>query len=346
LKKLEKMAYDKNALLGLAHSAQGAQSQPFSASFGGNQSARGFGMNNANNWKSAPGPAGLGLNSAGNQSGRGLGLSQTNSGASSLTSPAGNTPARVNLAASPRASRLGLAASPRAQVVASPRGQKRLVPSASVPVLGQAAISPRASGGGSPGQKGTLLAPLKADLARVWTRVNGTVDHMEKTLLAKQAQVKSALAQLEARKKDLQQDFARKKAELQKREEEVTARETLFKAQVKEFEKNRNEIEEDIYEFKDVVKLNVGGKKYETTLQVLQSVKGSRLGEMFNGSYELKPLKDGSFFIDRDPAQFIHILNFHRDQENAHKSFPKDRTSLAVLKYEATYFKVADQMFK
>ena len=54
-----------------------------------------------------------------------------------------------------------------------------------------------------------------------------------------------------------------------------------------------------------LVKLNVGGKIYQTTLDTLRKDPNSMLCAMFSGRHELKPDgEDGAYFIDRDGKLF------------------------------------------
>lgn len=62
-----------------------------------------------------------------------------------------------------------------------------------------------------------------------------------------------------------------------------------------------------------IIVLNIGGKKFSTALSTLQSVKGSFFDTMFGERWNPVPLEDGSYFIDRDPFVFRHILNFLRE---------------------------------
>ena len=83
----------------------------------------------------------------------------------------------------------------------------------------------------------------------------------------------------------------------------------------------------------ELVKLNVGGVKYETTLTTLTADgDDSMLGSMFSGRHELHPDDDGEVFIDRDGKHFGHILNVLRDSSVAVNI--NDRAALhAELKY-------------
>jgi BTB/POZ domain len=64
----------------------------------------------------------------------------------------------------------------------------------------------------------------------------------------------------------------------------------------------------------DIVKLNVGGVKFQTTLTTLRSRPNTRLSEMFAKETlkDQKPCKDGFFFVDRNGDAFETILEFYR----------------------------------
>ena len=67
---------------------------------------------------------------------------------------------------------------------------------------------------------------------------------------------------------------------------------------------------------KSVLKLNVGGKEFMTTLGTLRSDQNSMLAKMFHSdaNERLPATQDanGAFFIDRCPKYFAVILNFMR----------------------------------
>ena len=57
--------------------------------------------------------------------------------------------------------------------------------------------------------------------------------------------------------------------------------------------------------FSSTIKLNVGGKIYETTLDTLRKDPDSMLCAMFSGRFELiANERDGAYFIDRDGKLF------------------------------------------
>jgi hypothetical protein len=60
------------------------------------------------------------------------------------------------------------------------------------------------------------------------------------------------------------------------------------------------------------IKLNIGGKRFETSRGTLCMVPDSMLAAMFSGRHALTADEDGSYFIDRDGKHFGHILNFLR----------------------------------
>jgi len=68
----------------------------------------------------------------------------------------------------------------------------------------------------------------------------------------------------------------------------------------------------------DVVKLNVGGVRFETSRALLTKVDDSMLGLMFGRCDSmLKPAADGSIYIDRDGERFRLILDLLRDVDGA-----------------------------
>jgi hypothetical protein len=71
---------------------------------------------------------------------------------------------------------------------------------------------------------------------------------------------------------------------------------------------------EKTYAFQtSIVKLDVGGHKFTTSLPTLTSVPDTYLAALFSGRHPLAPNADGAFFIDRDGAHFRHIINYLRD---------------------------------
>jgi hypothetical protein len=96
------------------------------------------------------------------------------------------------------------------------------------------------------------------------------------------------------------------------------------------------------------VQLNVGGYRYETSVQTLRRVPGNFFDAYFSGRYAQDVCEDGSIFIDRDGMLFGHILQYMRDDVVAvveQDKFPKVGL-LRRLKREFNYFSIelyADQ---
>ena len=86
-----------------------------------------------------------------------------------------------------------------------------------------------------------------------------------------------------------------------------------------------------------IVKLNVGGKRFTTSLQTLTRDPNSMLAAMFSGRHELQTTDDGFFFIDRDGTYFRFILNYLR---NGELILPEGATFLEELEVEARFYQV------
>lgn len=90
-----------------------------------------------------------------------------------------------------------------------------------------------------------------------------------------------------------------------------------FKREVEKFEKEKEEWNAVSKKLTDTqmdtrIKLDVGGQIFATSLQTLTAKKGTYFEAMFSGRWDLKKQEDGTYFIDRDPLAFRHILNFLR----------------------------------
>jgi len=93
---------------------------------------------------------------------------------------------------------------------------------------------------------------------------------------------------------------------------------------------------QDNHSLNDVVFLNVGGEKLETTRQTLLNDPTSMLAKMFDPVSPLQPgvLRDGAYFIDRDPKYFRIILNYLRSGQLILES----SVPIEAIKTEASYF--------
>ena len=65
------------------------------------------------------------------------------------------------------------------------------------------------------------------------------------------------------------------------------------------------------YSARDIIILNVGGIRHETTWGTLQNIPGSKLSDHSKLKPYYRPNK-GEYFFDRSPRLFEHILNYYR----------------------------------
>ena len=86
-----------------------------------------------------------------------------------------------------------------------------------------------------------------------------------------------------------------------------------------------------------IVKLNVGGHYFTTSLQTLTKDPNSMLAAMFSGKFEMEPRGDGAFFIDRDETHFRFILNYLRTGK---LTSPEGEAALKELQEEAEFYQI------
>eukprot|EP01130_Rhizamoeba_saxonica_P012864 TRINITY_DN5467_c0_g1_i2.p1 TRINITY_DN5467_c0_g1~~TRINITY_DN5467_c0_g1_i2.p1 ORF type:complete len:369 (-),score=91.27 TRINITY_DN5467_c0_g1_i2:401-1507(-) len=95
---------------------------------------------------------------------------------------------------------------------------------------------------------------------------------------------------------------------------------------------------ENIFRNDEKVKLNVGGRVFETYISTLRKLPDTLLGAMFHerNSNMLDQSKgdDGNYFFDRDPRVFESILNFYRTG----RLIVPDWMPLELLREELDYF--------
>jgi hypothetical protein len=88
------------------------------------------------------------------------------------------------------------------------------------------------------------------------------------------------------------------------------------------------------------VELNIGGYRFETSVQTLRRVPHTFFDAYFSGRYAQDVCNDGSIFVDRDGEHFSHILEYMRDgvvsmaEPGAHPSV----SLLRALKREFGYY--------
>ncbi|PFX29391.1 BTB/POZ domain-containing protein KCTD21 [Stylophora pistillata] len=86
-----------------------------------------------------------------------------------------------------------------------------------------------------------------------------------------------------------------------------------------------------------VVRLNVGGHYFTTSLQTLTKDSNSKLTAMFSPNFKMKPGEDGAFFIDRNGTHFRFILNYLRTGK---LTLPEGARALEELKEEAEFYQI------
>jgi hypothetical protein len=95
--------------------------------------------------------------------------------------------------------------------------------------------------------------------------------------------------------------------------------------------------------FEGIIKLNVGGKKFATSLATLRRCSDTMIGAMFSGRHELHKDDEGNVFIDRDGTHFEEILNFLRSPETYEVDLPA--AELNKLKQQCAYYGLLEAMF-
>ena len=86
------------------------------------------------------------------------------------------------------------------------------------------------------------------------------------------------------------------------------------------------------------VVLNIGGVRFETTINTLCSFSDSFFAKMFGGTYDTRTESDGSYFIDRSGEHFGQVLNFMRTHRVA---LPPTQAGIVALQEEMEYYQLA-----
>jgi hypothetical protein len=91
-------------------------------------------------------------------------------------------------------------------------------------------------------------------------------------------------------------------------------------------------VELNLERFRNRVKLNVGGTRFETTLATLQAQPESMLGTMFSGhaGIHVPTDEDGFVFIDRSGTHFGAILYYLRTGALIMPAEPSGRQALRL----------------
>ena len=99
-----------------------------------------------------------------------------------------------------------------------------------------------------------------------------------------------------------------------------------LKAELDEYNAEKQKMKAIDVSGDDIVSLNVGGQKFTTTRSTLCQVEGSLLSTMFSGRWEdsLKRDQDGAVFFDFNPEHFNYILKYLRTKKIATPEKPAE----------------------
>ncbi len=99
-----------------------------------------------------------------------------------------------------------------------------------------------------------------------------------------------------------------------------------LKAEVEAFNEEKQKMKAFAVSDDDIIRLNVGGKKFTTTRCTLCQVEGSLLATMFSGRWEdgVKRDEDGAVFFDFNPKHFGYILEYLRTKKIATAEDPAE----------------------
>jgi hypothetical protein len=77
------------------------------------------------------------------------------------------------------------------------------------------------------------------------------------------------------------------------------------------------------------VELNIGGYRFQTSVETLRRVPHTFFDAYFSGRYAQDVCSDGSIFVDRDGKHFGHVLEYMRDGESSKAWCASKRISVA-----------------
>eukprot|EP01126_Amoeba_proteus_P050592 TRINITY_DN5993_c0_g1_i18.p1 TRINITY_DN5993_c0_g1~~TRINITY_DN5993_c0_g1_i18.p1 ORF type:complete len:252 (-),score=58.92 TRINITY_DN5993_c0_g1_i18:363-1118(-) len=185
----------------------------------------------------------------------------------------------------------------------------------------------------------TILDTTRIPDLNFWTFEEAKKEAQMKLKIAKNLKSKE---EIENKISELLRILSKQFDHLREEEDIISNNYQVLYERIENFEREKYKMKqyELDYSASGVVKLNVGGQIFHTTLKTLNSVEGSMLGAMFSGRYSLPKDENGCYFIDRDGTNFRYILNYLRD---GHMNVPNNNVRLLKdLALEASYYGLED----
>lgn len=154
----------------------------------------------------------------------------------------------------------------------------------------------------------------------------------------KEEEIKTQVAYIEAQKKEI----AKKNEELNAKLSQVEKEKELLEERMREIQEKEESIKTTTNFVNDVtlktskiIKLNVGGVQFMTSLTTLCADQDSMLAAMFSGRHELPKDDNGYYFIDRSGETFSIILEWLRTNFLLQfKNFDKEQLLLEAKYYQ------------
>ena len=116
--------------------------------------------------------------------------------------------------------------------------------------------------------------------------------------------------------------------------------EKQFQKKMQDFENDKQNIKKKCEIQEDIIKLDVGGNSFTTSVNTLCKDQNSMIAVMFSGRHNLFKSDVGSYFIDRDGTYFQYILNYLRGGIISPGDLPEDPVLLHALRRETDFYQI------
>ena len=166
--------------------------------------------------------------------------------------------------------------------------------------------------------------------------LNGSLDINVNTTSCKNKDDKSSVSILDEHASRLNAIMVEATSNLSKAEEALKSRHGMQEVSCKCYAIRR---EETGVSHLEIIKLNVGGHIFQTTIATLQKDPNSALGRMFTNLPNQTMQREDAYFIDRDGTHFRHILNYLRSNDLAEGVIEAVGEE---LKIEADFYQIPD----